>query len=84
MDSTRFDHLTKDMANQTNRRRIVTGMGGLALASVGLLGLARSAGAQVETADNRRKCFNRCKDHCGDNVRNRKCKDRCRRKCGDR
>jgi hypothetical protein len=81
VDKTRFDNLTKSAANQTDRRRLVTGLGGLALASVGVLGLTRSASAQVEAEAGRRRCIERCVDHA---PKSKRARDRCRRRCENR
>ena len=84
MDNMKFDTLTKQVAQTTDRRSLAKGLGALALGSAGILGLSRTATAQVSAEGERRRCKNRCKDHCGDNLTNRECRRRCRRRCENR
>lgn len=62
----RFDTLTKAATTAPNRRRVLTGLGGAALASVGLLTARRDAEAGC-----RKRCRRRCEN------RGPKCQDRC-------
>ena len=79
MDSTRFDSVSKQLATGTTRRRALAALGALALGGAGVFGLPRDA-----SADDRRRCINRCENHCRDNISNRKCRNRCQRRCEDR
>ena len=79
VDSTRFDSLSKQLATGATRRRAIAGLGALALGGAGILGVTQGA-----SADERRKCIERCVDHGGDNVSLRKLRDRCRRRCENR
>ena len=86
MDYRRFDEIAKSLGPQAPRRRVLAGLGGLALGSLGVVAGARAASAQVEAAhddDNRRerRCKRRCEDRHEDNDRRRR---RCKRRCEDR
>jgi hypothetical protein len=62
------------------RRRVVQGLGGLALGALGLAGIRQ----ETEAARTKR-CKNRCKDHCKlrhkSRNSNRQCRNRCQNKC---
>jgi hypothetical protein len=79
VDSTRFDSLSKQLATAATRRRAIAGLGALALGGAGVLGLTQDA-----SADDRRRCIERCVERGGDNQNKRKLRDRCRRRCEDR
>ncbi|HET7093029.1 MAG TPA: hypothetical protein VFI22_06120 [Thermomicrobiales bacterium] len=68
-----FDDLTRKLGSAATRRRTLQGLGGVALGSLGVLGLGQAADAK--------SCKKRCKKHCNDNQSNRKCRNKCQRKC---
>lgn len=70
---TRFDTFAKQIGEQATRRRVVRGLGALALGALGAAGLTRSASAQ--------DCKQKCKDHCGDGQSNRECRHHCQNRC---
>ena len=79
MGTTRFDSLTKQLGTGATRRRAIAGLGALALAGAGVIGVT-----QDTSADKRRNCIERCVDHGGDGVSLRKLRQRCRRRCENR
>ena len=86
MDARRFDDLAKSLAAGSSRRRFLKGLGGLGVASLGILGLAQGdAAADVEIAGRPgrcRRCRERCRRRCED--RGPRCLDRCvERRCDD-
>ena len=79
MDTTRFDTLSKQLAAGATRRRAIVGLGALALGGAGILGLTQDA-----SADDRRRCIERCIDRADEGASLRKVRDRCRRRCENR
>lgn len=73
---TRFDAFAKQIGEQATRRRVVRGLGALALGSLGVAGLSRTASAK--------DCKKKCKDHCGDGQSNRECRHHCQNRCNNR
>ena len=71
MERPRFDNVVKALAHDASRRRALVGLGGAALAGLGLL-----AGRDDAAAGCRQRCRRRCEN------RGPKCQDRCeRRRC---
>lgn len=70
----RFDLLTRHLADHASRRDIARGVGALTLGALTGLGLALPADAK--------SCRKRCKNHCNANKSKRKCRNKCQRKCG--
>ena len=86
MDGRRFDSLAKRVAVTADRRRLLGGLGALALGSIGLLSVTGADAQQVTAEDSLRRCKNRCEDvFCGgyedDIPRQRQCERRCKRQC---
>jgi hypothetical protein len=82
MDARRFDELAKSVAAGTSRRRF---LGGLGATSLGIVGLAQGAAAEVETEGRPGRC-RRCRERCRDRCQGRRprCLDRCvERRCAD-
>lgn len=72
MERHRFDTIVKDTATGASRRRILAGLGGAALAAVGLLATREEAAAGC-----RKQCRRRCEG------RKPRCQERCEdRRCG--
>ncbi len=78
MDGRRFDEVTKTLGNAANRRGVIKGLAGSAVASV----LALRAAAPADAAPGR-KCNNdnQCQNFC-DNERASCCNGQCVGKCG--
>jgi hypothetical protein len=86
MDGRRFDSLAKRVAVTANRRRVLGGLGGLALGSIGLLSATGTAAAEVGAEDSLRNCKDKCEDRfCAgwedQPLRQRRCERRCKREC---
>ena len=87
MDGRRFDGLARRVATTADRRKVLGGLGALALGSIGLLQLTDAEAAQVGAEDTLRRCRDRCEDlYCAgwadvDVTRERRCLRRCRRSC---
>ena len=86
MEGRRFDSLAKRVAATADRRKVLGGLGALALGSLGLLKVTDAGAAQVGAEDTLRRCRDRCEDlYCAgweDDVRKeRRCLRRCRRSC---
>ena len=85
MEGRRFDSLAKRVASTADRRRVLGGLGALALGSIGVLSATGEAGAEVEAEDSLRKCKNKCEDRfCAgweDPTKRRRCERRCKREC---
>jgi hypothetical protein len=72
MEQGRFGAMAKGLAVAVGRRRVLSGLGGGALAAAGLVAAREDAAAG---------CRERCRRRCGGN-RGPKCQDRCeRRRC---
>ena len=86
MDGRRFDDLVKGLESTAPRRRVLQGLGGLALGSAGLFGTGRVAFAQSENREDRRRrtCKRRCDDKCDDRPDPGDCRDRCRERCNNK
>lgn len=74
----RFDAIAKQLGQPAERRKVVQGLGALALGSLGVLGVSRAASAE--------SCKERCKDHCKNQLppakKPRLCRKRCQKQCG--
>jgi hypothetical protein len=81
MGSARVDHVSKELATGTTRRRAIVGLGALAMAGAGVLGLSQTA-APVSAKTNR--CVTRCFETYLVLAMNRKAYRRCKRQCDDR
>jgi hypothetical protein len=85
MEGRRFDGFAKRVASTADRRRLLGGLGGLALGSIGLLSVTGADAADVGAEDTLRSCENKCEDDfCAgfeDNTRRRRCERRCKRQC---
>lgn len=86
MDGRRFDSLAKRVASTADRRRLLGGLGGLALGSIGLLSVTGADAAEVGAEDTLRNCKDKCEDvFCegfeDNNTRRRRCVRRCKRHC---
>ena len=82
MDSRYFDDLAKSLAGETSRRRMLKGLGGIAVGSLGFLGAAKAGSAQdAAGGDDRcntrreRRCVRRCRRRGGGDCRDRCCDD---------
>ena len=76
MDGRSFDDVAKRMATAAPRRGVLRGLGALAVGSLGVLGVAKAASAQVEAEDARcRRCVRRCERRCEN--RSKRCVARC-------
>jgi hypothetical protein len=77
LDARRTDEGPRTQAAPATRRTVLKGVGGLAAAAAGMLGLAGAAAARnrPRNDDVDRSCLDRCRDH----DRNR-CHQRCRRR----
>lgn len=82
MDTVSLDHMTKEFATSSTRRRALAGLSALALAGAGILGRSRAAGA-VSAEDARRRCIENCNDRGGKNQKRQRHKT-CRRRCENR
>jgi hypothetical protein len=87
MEGRRFDSLAKNVASSADRRRLLGGLGGLAIGSIGLLSATGADAADVGAENSLRRCRNRCEDvYCAgweDVKKQRRCLRRCRRDCRD-
>jgi hypothetical protein len=83
MDGDRVDQLARTLAAGAPRRRVLLGLGGLALGALGL-SAARGAAAQVEAQGCRARCRRRCERRCENNNRPNRCENRCRDRCEER
>ena len=82
MHDHRIDAIAKNLATGTSRRRMLGGLGGLALGSLGVL--AAQEGGSAQSADDdvvyeagrrcRRRCLRRCRRNNGDDCRERCCR----------
>jgi hypothetical protein len=87
MDGQRFDGLAKRVAGTADRRKVLGGLGALALGSIGLLQVTNAEAAQVGAEDKRRRCRDRCEDlYCAgwadvDVTKERRCLRVCRKQC---
>jgi hypothetical protein len=81
VDRDTFDAVARRTATATGRRDFAKVLGALALGGVGILGATRAASAQVDPADDRRQCIERCLNHA---PKKRRARDRCRRRCENR
>ena len=85
MEGRRFDSLAKRVAASADRRRVLGGLGALALGSVGLLSVTEADAGDVQAEDTLRKCKDKCEDRfCAgwENLETRRrCERRCKREC---
>ncbi len=85
MEGRRFDSLAKRVAATADRRRVLGGLGALALGSIGVLSATEDAAAGVEAEDTLRKCKDKCEDRfCAgyeNDLTRRRCERRCKREC---
>ena len=79
----RFDEWTRDVAEAAPRRQLLRGLGGLALGSLGFLGLNQEG----EAKNNNNKCH-KCKKKCkrknrkkNNNNNKKNCNNKCHNKC---
>ena len=89
MESRRFDALTVSLSNSAPRRRVLLGLGSLALGSVGVVGTTRLtlANNNENNQENKlRRCERRCDRKCdgrpNQNDCQRNCDDQCERRFG--
>ncbi|MFM9105275.1 MAG: hypothetical protein ACKOWF_01085 [Chloroflexota bacterium] len=61
MDKERFDELVRRLAEERNRRSVVSGIGGALVASVGLAGAAEDGGASGKKSNDKGKAKDRSK-----------------------
>ena len=80
MKSARFDHVSKELATGTTRRRAIVALGALALSGAGILGLSQTA-APVRAST---RCERQCAEFCLARASNKQCFKRCKRQCNDR
>jgi hypothetical protein len=86
MEGRRFDGIAKRVAATADRRRLLGGLGGLALGSIGLLSVTGADAAKVGAEDTLNKCKDKCEDvFCAgwadDVAKQRHCERRCKREC---
>jgi hypothetical protein len=86
MEWRRFDGIANRVAATADRRRLLGGLGGLALGSIGLLSVTGADAGQVGAEDSLNKCENTCEDvFCAgwedDLAKQRHCERRCKREC---
>ena len=83
MDDRRFDAWTRELAVAKSRRRLLKGLGGAALGSLGIVAAAKAGSAQEAAGgddDDRcnrpgeRRCYRRCRRRGGTRAN---CRDRC-------
>ena len=77
--SERIDDLARNLAEGTPRRTALLGLGGLALGTLGALGLGQAAEAKT--------CKKKCKHNCKNSRKgktNKQCRNHCQRKCKNR
>jgi hypothetical protein len=78
MDTIWLERLRTALGTDSNRRRALAGVSGVALSAVGVLRLTTEV-----AADARRRCIDRCVSRGGSNQLRQRRK-RCRRKCANR
>jgi len=85
MEGRRFDSLAKRVAATADRRRVLGGLGALALGSIVLRSATGADAADVGAEDSLNHCKDKCEDvFCAgweDLTKRRRCTRRCKREC---
>lgn len=83
MMDAKLDRFVRNAARGMERRRVLAGLGAVALGAIGLAA-GREASAQTEPRRTLDNCRERCQTHCPNksnpNRCLRKCKDKCRKR----
>lgn len=77
----RFDLLAKHVGAQAPRRRVLTGLGAMALGAMGILGSDHDAEAKNKCKKCKNKCHRKNKKNNNNNNNKKNCKNKCRNKC---